>query len=577
MAETCTGEHCSQVQGNVNDICKAEKWPIGHLVLVCNPITGKCCNCKCSCALWDTPVAIENGSKAIQEFAVGDTVLASDTSTSAWSSVVVEFSDGTGGDVPQPEMVYITVQGGDQLVVTRDHVVVVADSQGKRWLKQAQTVVVGDSLIRQDNSVVEVSTVTVQPSTKGVHHISTGTSKPQTLDGHILAMGGFACGDYVIQLYWGELPPESTYPNHDLLPVVGSPKYIQAHGDGAAPSTRGLADALGEYGDPSSSFHFAQYRPDAPRSVGEGPAVLLNTDTTTVIQPPAGSSAFVTEKQAQEIAAKPAHSFDDPTLISSVRWLFQIYGAFYPDIIFSLDWTSPDGNGYAGELEGKPFVMLEGGLVRCLDLGLEGISIILAHLIGRIRGGDPVEANGLSCRGRADYFAVAAVQRGVWWGELYPTITFPGIAQMAKLFSGLSDEAAAPGSPCVEPTLACRVQTYQAAFALEYEPACAGGPTKPYLTVESAEGVNPTLVVVNFDKEVNPESAQVADNYTISPPVVIDQAGCKPEHPTQVGLNVSIEPGIKYTLSVSNVIARDGSQLDSRHSTAQFELPQTAV
>jgi len=68
----CPAEHCSKTSTAINDTCKANDWPVNHLVLVCNPVTGECCNCTCSCLAYGTPVAIPSGTKAIQTFALGD-------------------------------------------------------------------------------------------------------------------------------------------------------------------------------------------------------------------------------------------------------------------------------------------------------------------------------------------------------------------------------------------------------------------------------------------------------------------------------------------------------------------------
>jgi hypothetical protein len=43
----CTPGRCAEVAREIQNICKANKWPPGHKVLVCSPDTGECCNCHC--------------------------------------------------------------------------------------------------------------------------------------------------------------------------------------------------------------------------------------------------------------------------------------------------------------------------------------------------------------------------------------------------------------------------------------------------------------------------------------------------------------------------------------------------
>ena len=47
MVESCSSAHCDSVSAEIKAICEANHWPAGHLVLVCDPSTGQCCNCQC--------------------------------------------------------------------------------------------------------------------------------------------------------------------------------------------------------------------------------------------------------------------------------------------------------------------------------------------------------------------------------------------------------------------------------------------------------------------------------------------------------------------------------------------------
>ena len=47
LSSDCPQSTCNKYGSELREICKENDWPPGHLILVCDPATGTCCNCKC--------------------------------------------------------------------------------------------------------------------------------------------------------------------------------------------------------------------------------------------------------------------------------------------------------------------------------------------------------------------------------------------------------------------------------------------------------------------------------------------------------------------------------------------------
>jgi hypothetical protein len=89
----CPSAHCSGIQGNVNEVCKASGWGVNHPVIV-QQADGSICYCTCSCLAFGTPVQTGTGDfRAIEQYQVGDSVRACGLSLK-WGAHNVEFSAG---------------------------------------------------------------------------------------------------------------------------------------------------------------------------------------------------------------------------------------------------------------------------------------------------------------------------------------------------------------------------------------------------------------------------------------------------------------------------------------------------
>src|ERR1044072_9906104 len=114
----CSSAHCSGADAEINEICKAEGWPVNHPVLT-RDAQGPC-TCSCSCRSHGT--AVQTGDahyRSIESFAVGDYVLAASRQLD-WNSHKVEFSQGTTGASRQKYTVLV-VYDDTFLAVTSDH------------------------------------------------------------------------------------------------------------------------------------------------------------------------------------------------------------------------------------------------------------------------------------------------------------------------------------------------------------------------------------------------------------------------------------------------------------------------
>lgn len=552
MAEDCTDFHCSNQQGNVNQICKDEGWPEGHKVLVCDT-TGYCCNCHCSCLEYGTPVAIAPDKwKAVEMIQVKEKVQAAGTDLK-WTEAVVEFSGGTAGKSDSPFMISVKYEENGEvreLVVTQDNLFLMPDKK----LMRADDLFPGrDNLVLADGSTAPVTEVKFVSVEAGVHHISTGVEKPKTLENHLLNVQNVVVADYVVQLFQNELPQYMSDP-FKSLPKLGSKAYSELGGTYVSPSNK--ISSLKSFIKSGKQKKFSYWK---------------NTLYSSSIEIPDGSSSFVSAKEAEEVSDfVPKHPFGDTSIIANVEYLFAIYKAFYPDVNFLLDWASEGGNAFATRLDGQNYVIMQGGLARCTPLELGGLAVIIAHELGHLYGGDPKGPDGYSCETQSDFYGVRIVMRKAWYDSLYSTMVFPGIDQITELFSYLTDsEVSVEG--CINVTLDCRIETLLAGATSAYLPACAGGPAADSLTVIGADSTTAGEFNVHFNQPVDSETAEDIRHYAMKPFVKLESARVNDPNQAIVTIKAKVTSGNEYRVTVSNVIANNGEPIDPEKASADFE------
>jgi hypothetical protein len=178
------------------------------------------------CFAFETPVESPKGPRPIQDYVVGDPVLAASAANGgwAWAPHIVEFSSGTGGGGEQI-MVFILFGEGGKLIVSVDQPLLLAGGK----LQTANRLVPGrDSLTAADGSALAIEQVSIGTFTGGIHDIATGIGPASldwdgSLDGHLLNCAGAICGDFILQIRHGD-PRMARYLAPDA-PAIGTPEY----------------------------------------------------------------------------------------------------------------------------------------------------------------------------------------------------------------------------------------------------------------------------------------------------------------------------------------------------------------
>lgn len=455
----CAGSHCSRVDAEINEVCKLEDWAVGHPVITRDD--DGVCKCHCSCLALGTPVAASLGiSKPIESFRVGDSVIAAGSNLQ-WNTVPVRYSSGSSTGI-QPGSIFIEYDGGN-LIVTPDHLFLLPDGK----LKRAERLSFSDKLVGADGNPVDIERVSVGTYVGGFHHIATSTEDPQNdLTNHLLVTNGIVSADYALQLFYRDADPleASNFlaDSNSNDPIVGTEEYYARAP--FRPAER----------SPALGTRFENLRISSFVDTYSGDRHFVPMEHTKVIIPPDADS-FISKEEAEQIASRASfRSLVDPDSRSWAEYLTRHHSAFYPDVVYHVNWSSNEVNAYAWIEGGIRHVSLEGGLIREEDLEIEGLALILAHELAHHYGGDPSHPGGLSCEGQSDYYGVRNVMRAVWFGEDYFTKATRGTTQMAAFFNVTEPGSNTGTGACSHPPGACRIFTYNAAIDLDPRPSCAG-------------------------------------------------------------------------------------------------------
>jgi hypothetical protein len=510
---------------------------------------GNVCYCCCSCFAWGTRIATPEGDKPIQNFVIGDQVLAAGADL-AWTAYAVEFSQGIP---PGPEYgktmftVYYQKAGGtaESMIVTADHVFLLADGS----LKRTQYLVPGkDQLVAAaDGKPVDLLSMEAGGWYGGLHHIATGDGIADSVDGHLLNSKGIVTGDWALQM-------ADIEGGHVKKAVFKKPAH-------AAALTRGYRDAHPHL--EGEVFHHAVKGAawEHARPAGFRPYSQARSEV------PEDACRFVTQQQARDIE-KNAKQAPASSIIGQdvVAYLFRLFKGFYPDINFELDWAQDLPNAYSWTTYDVPFVVLNGGLVRIQGMNFSTLAVVLAHEIGHLYGGPPLTGNGkYSCEGQADYAATVGVLRGVLFPTIYPSVAPAGVDGVKRLFDFIDPDHrhGVPGQTCDGLSTDCRLQAFRAGLVADDLPECAGGGKIEYLELESAVATLRTPdglcdIVVTFNQALDPFSATHRDDYRLEPLAEILNAQMSPKKPSEVNLAAKLTKDQQYALVVENVINTRG-------------------
>ncbi|WP_175917249.1 Ig-like domain-containing protein [Burkholderia pyrrocinia] len=563
----CSAQHCSQVSQYVNDTCKQEGWPVSKPVLVCDA-SGKCCECKCSCLAFDTPVAVSaTQTKSIQTLKLQDPVLAFDP-TGASQQRSVAFSDGTTATSVQPEMAYVTVKiGTDEhtVTVTLNHTFLHADT---RKLIQAQMLSVGTGLLLADGTTTAVTKLEIKSYTGGVWNIATSIGKPDNLDGHLIDTDGILSGDFAVQIFYDDLVKQGLATAPGVYPAVTTRGHDQA-ADAQASVTLAARPRhdFAQFLSTVTGAHQVIRQPNA-----QGGAVTLHGDHSATLEIPAAArtGGYLTEIQADELRIGGLDPVTrNPQRAGDCLWLMKLFNAFFPDIHFVYDASAREANGYAFYLGATKYILVQGGLVRAAPLEWQGLSLILGYLVSRFRD-QPQQPNGLLCKPEADYYAPAPLQ--TIFNHLYPDVIFDAISQVEATFKLIPTKADQPATGCHASNLGCRITTYRQAIGFHPLPVCAGGPPAADLRLLSASSTDAD-VTLTFSAPLNDASAIARDNYFFDPHMDQIHTITNGNASNTVVISGGFAPKTAYTITASNVKSTEGNTLDPNYVTSGFHTP----
>jgi len=452
-AGPCPGTHCSSkaVMDYVNEVCKANKWPVGKHVLVEGP--DGYCYCVCSCLAAGSPVqATPSQTRTIESFKVSDPVMAADLSF-VWTQRAVFEVVGTD-QIGQPNTMYVRYEGGS-LTITADHLFLVNGSK----LITADKLTLQDTLTGPQGNPVKIIELHTGDYFGSFHNVTTNAPTPGgDPNGHLVNTNGVISGDYALQTDYvaGALPQGLLHEEIGSRPVVGSLEYQERY-DSAEPSDE--ARDGGVLVDDGSAR--------------DNPGRLLVRRELEGDIEAAGVLGYVPLHRRGPLEKLPHFKLSDVDREQLGQYVVTLFGAFYPEIRFRVDWWVSNVNVYAIRGRRHHFhrhpheVVINGGFLRVEMLDVAAVSLATAFAVANLNAEEPDRSN----VGYADYFGAAAVMRNVWWGMDY-IYQMEGAQEQLRGFLPV----APPGKRPYYPDAACRMETYQSAVRLTGIPECAAPP-----------------------------------------------------------------------------------------------------
>jgi hypothetical protein len=569
----CSQDHCTEAQNYSHAVCTCVP-PYSNGCP--DPPTSTCCSytatspvfvagtppcyCCCGCLANDTLVAVDQDErKAIQEFVVGDMVyVAMDRELQTWDQLPIQFSAGTGPN-SVTDMIQIRFAGpeqelGETIIATRNQLFMV---QGNKLKRASRLVPQLDALMRPDGSTVEVIDLTTGQFKGGVHAISTSVLQAREWAGHLMVYNGIVGGDYALQVTDLELAnPELLVDGHADLPEFGTRAYAEQYSHLFADTLRAhVADA--EYSDD----HAKDFEPLA---------------ASARPKPAEDGTAFVTDVQAQDILHRaprqPPYSGAGKDILN---YLFRMFRGFYPDVTFYLDDANEAPNAYSTREYGSSFVVVNGGLIRTDAIQYDALAFVIAHQICVLRGGEPKDDKGYTCRAQADYTALTATFPYVWFGLYSYPMMQPAIDQITKFYSYIDekDRAGVPGNTCNLISIDCRLETMAAGATVGPVPQCAGGAPPATLAVTGATAAEDGLsVTVTFSAAVDVATAESPGAFAFAPLTPATKVTVSTDA-TAATVEAAFDPDTDYLVTVQDVLSANGNPLIPSKSMAKFKTP----
>ncbi|WP_243711604.1 Hint domain-containing protein [Paenibacillus sp. BK033] len=449
------------------------------------------CYCCCSCFAHGTQIGTPQGSQAIEKFSVGDKVITASLKQSSeglqleWKKAKLNFSNGTGPESHQPAMIYIRFGGHGSIIVTPDHLFLMPSGK----LKRADRLVPGkDLLVSYNNTHVEINEISVGEYRGGVHHIATDVAFDGTLDGHLLLSEGLVSGDFNLQIHQRELQGSGLLEDTEDLPIVGTKEYEAAHSHLVAGNYLSFSAPNLKAGEDTHAVA-ATAQAAAQRS-------KFYVHGSNVAFIPDNAASFISPLQAIDVNDKADRwGFTEVSIGNAmVKYLVNLFQGFYPDITFYHDIGRLEPNAYAFTQYGKQYIVLSGGLTRIKGLGMEGMAFILGNMVSRLQKSAPLNADGFTTVGMADYYTPAILQN-MFFGNLYAPLMTSGLEQIQNVIFGninASLHDAFETDP-FQPTTGTRMDAVEAGNGMNFPPNGIGGPELNGLKVTGATVTGPAI------------------------------------------------------------------------------------
>ncbi|MCL2933184.1 MAG: hypothetical protein MGG11_13295, partial [Trichodesmium sp. MAG_R03] len=251
------------------------------------------------------------------------------------------------------------------------------------------------------------------------------------------------------------------------------------------------------------------------------------------------------------------------------------FAGFYPDIVFYYDPLDVTANLYAFEAYGQKIVQMSGGLARLQGFNYEGLFMAMAHGIARFYGGEPKNTWGYSAVGQADSYAFGVISRFCWISSPFMTYATTAMNQWEAVFQLVDSTNAGgnPQDPLNDPSLQCRFENIQTAVAGGGLLECAGGEPLPTIRLDEAQATSTTKVMLTFSLALDPDTATDVSNYLLSPEAPVTSAELDEKTNFIVHLEVELEAGAHYEITVRNLTSILGSGLDPDHVSVAFDTP----
>ncbi len=411
-------------------------------------------------------------------------------------------------------------------------------------------------MVKADGTPLAVVALEAGMFKKGLHHIATSTGAAHSPNGHLLLAKGIVCGDWALQVALSSEQHRAALPlakELDHAPEFGTREYAAAHAHLEHKPFRSMVK--GAKPAVAAAGEFEAFDSDDAAHLPETAFSLLTLEQSRQVH------------DKEDIAPPVSQAGKD-----SVRYLFKLFGAYYPQIKFYYDERSLLPNAYYIEQFGTASVVITGGLVRCRALRYEGLALVIATVVGAVTGGPPYNRSGQSCLGMAAYSAVGGVLGDIFFGLKAVPIIKGGMAQLQALFKNIS--APSPVDNCMNISPACLLQSMQASFDLMPLPHCAGGPPDPELEVVGATvvaGKPNSVVTVTFNLPVDPVTGTAPANYAFDPLAETFSASLVQDNASAVAITVDLAAKTSYTVTAVGVMSQDQQPLVPGKASASFK------